>query len=80
MQSSYRKISPERRLENIEISAAAAQLATEADAVVGNTRADELLAEAQARIDAAGGLHNLSKREVDQLWALHMRALRLRRG
>jgi hypothetical protein len=56
------------------------QLAKEADAVSGNARADELLAEAEARITAAGGLHNLPKREVDKIWELHMRALRLRRG
>jgi hypothetical protein len=76
----YRALSVEQLAENARVSQTATELARANERAEGERRAYQMLAEADARVAAAGGLQSLSKREVDQLWQVHMKALRLRGG
>jgi hypothetical protein len=72
----YRSITPARHTENIEIGKTATEMSRQADLTIGNAKADELFAEAQAM----GDLRTMSRKDYERASALYMRALRMRRG
>jgi hypothetical protein len=76
MLTPYKKISPERHAENLEIARTAAEMIREADLTIGNSKADELFAQAAAM----GDLRTLPRKEYEKAAELYMRALRMRRG
>jgi hypothetical protein len=74
----YRALSVEQLADNAKVSQTATELARANERAENNRRADEIQAQIDAEIAAAGGLSRMSQHDADRLWGLSLKILRLR--